>query len=788
MKIHRDTLLRLRYFLVFTLLISVFPSSPAFAQLPVDQEQVVGEIEVIFEGVKTVSVENIMAHVRLRVGEPFSQNLVDQSIRSLYQTGNFEFIEVRRQALPDERVAVAFIVVPKYRISQILFEGNEGEDDSDLQDEIESEVGLPLDEVQVKRDATMLYHYLQKRGYTNAKVSYEIERNEQLGTGVIIFKIDEGERLEINTIEFVGNEHVESSDLLGQMETTEYIWLISWIMGTGRLQEEIFQDDLEKLRSYYKDLGYLDIEIPESEVVLEYPDSGELNVVIHVHEGRRYYIGDINVEGNKLFPSDQLLRVLSIRTGDPFSPSMIDKNIEILKDYYGQVGYLDTFVRVERYPNIEGGTIDLKFIITEGDKFFVESINLQGNTKTKSRVIVRELALAPGDTFDLVRMKSSQARLENTRFFDEVRLSPEATNIPGRRNLRITVKEGQTGNLTFGAGFSSVESIVGFVELSQSNFDIFNPGSWFQGGGQKFRIRISIGSQSNQVLLAFEEPWLWERELAGGFELYRTESNYLASYYDELRTGAQFYLRKRLFELVEGKLFYQVEEVDIKDVSSSAPLVVQNETGNRSVSKVGIEFLRDTRNNLVFPDRGTRLESLTEVAGGPFGGQTDYVRQTFQGAIWIKTFDWAEQVISFRGKTGTVIPYDNNTVPFFDQFFLGGPYSLRGFEYRDVGPKQTDPTQPGYGDPVGGQTMAYASVEYTFKILEPLRFALFYDWGYVNSGDLNWDPSSYNDDYGFGIRLLLMGAPLNIDLGFPRRSDPYNDKGMQFNFSFGTVF
>ena len=691
MKIHRDTLLRLRYFLVFTLLISVFHPNSAFAQSEPESEPLVGEVEVIFEGVKTVSVQNIMAHIRLRKGEPFSQNLVDQSIRALYQTGNFEFIEVRRQQLPDERISVAFIVVPKYRISQIIYEGNKGEDDSDLQDEIESQVGLPLDEVRVKRDATALYHYLQKQGYTNAKVSYEIERNEQLGTGVIIFEIDEGDRLEIDNIEFVGNDHVDSGDLTDQMETTEYIWLISWIMGTGRLQEEVFQDDLEKLRNYYKDLGYLDVEIPESEVVLEYPSEGELNVVIHVHEGRRYYVGDINVEGNTLFPSDELLRVMRVRTGEPFSPSQVDKTIETLKDYYGQVGYLDTFVRVERYPNIEGGTIDLKFIVTEGEKFYVESINLQGNTKTKSRVIVRELALAPGDTFDLVRMKSSQARLENTRFFDEVRLSPEATNIPGRRNLRITVKEGQTGNLTFGAGFSSVESIVGFVELSQSNFDIFNPGSWFQGGGQKFRLRISIGSSSNQILLAFEEPWLWERELAGGFQLYRTESNYLSSYYDEMRMGAEFYLRKRLFELVEGKLFYTVEDIDLKDVSNSAPLVVQNQEGNRSVSKIGFELLRDTRNNLVFPDRGTRLESKTEFAGGPLGGQTDYVRQTFAGAIWIKTFDWANQVISFRGRTGTVIPYDDNTVPFLDQFFLGGPYSLRGFEYRDVGPKQTKP-------------------------------------------------------------------------------------------------
>lgn len=753
-------------------------------------EPLVGEIEVIYEGVKTVSVENVMAHVRLRIGEPFSQNLVDQSIRALYQTGNFEFIEVRRGELPDGRVSVAFIVVPKYRVSEILFEGNEDEDDDDLQDEIESQVGLPLDEVQVKRDATKIFQYLQGRGYTNAKVSYEIERNEQLGTGVIIFKVDEGERLKINEISFVGNEHIDSSDLIDQMQTEEYIFLYSWIVGGGRLEEEMFQDDLDTLRTYYKNQGYLDVEIPESEVVLEYPDEGELNIIIKIIEGRRYYVGEVTLEGNTIFPTQELLRIMTIWTGDPFSPERIDQNIEYLKDYYGEIGYLDTFVRVERFPNMEGGTIDLKFVITEGDRFQVNTINLQGNIKTRSRVIVRELALAPGDTFDLVRMKSSQARLENTRFFDEVRLSPEATNIPGRRNLRIDVKEGQTGNLTFGAGFSSVESIVGFVELSQSNFDIFNYRNWFQGGGQKFRLRLSIGARSNQILLAFEEPWLWERELAGGFELFRTETNFLSVDYNELRTGAEFYLRKRLFELVEGRLYYRVEEVDIQDVSPQAPQVILDEAGTRSVSKVGFELLRDTRNNLIFPDRGSRLQSITEVAGGPFGGQTDYIRQTLSGAKWFKTFDFANQVLMIRGRTGTVIPYDNNTVPFFDKYFLGGPYSLRGFRFRDVGPSVG-------GEPVGGQTMAFGSIEYTWQILEPVRIAVFYDVGFVNSQDLQWDPRYYNDNYGFGIRLFLLGAPLNIDFGFPLTSGNLdtstgqvvnNDNGMQFNFSFGTVF
>ena len=292
-------------------------------------------------------------------------------------------------------------------------------------------------------------------------------------------------------------------------------------------------------------------------------------------------------------------------------------------------------------------------------------------------MIVRELALSPGDVFDLVRMKASQARLSNTRYFENVNLTPEATNLPNRRNLRISLKEGRTGNLTFGAGFSSVESVVGFIELTQSNFDIFNYHSMFQGGGQKFRLRISGGTQTNQILLSFEEPWLYQREVALGFDIFRTESSYLSTEYNEVRMGFEVYLRKRLFELVEGRLSYSLQNVEIKDVSTDAAQTIQDEQGNRSVSQVGWEMLRDTRDNLVWPTRGSRLVSISQVAGGPLGGQTNYYRQEFRASKWFKTFDWASQTLMVNGRTGSIIGYGGKDIPFFDKYFLGGPYTLR---------------------------------------------------------------------------------------------------------------
>lgn len=757
--------------------------SIASAQSGASGNLIVEDVSIIFEGVQNVSEEAILAHVKMRPEMVYSQALVDQSIRSLYQTGNFEFIEVRRRTLENGRLLVSFVVVSKYRIAAIVFQGNDKVSERKLKKEIDSAIGLPLDEVVVKRDENKIIELYEKKGFPNAKITYDIERNDNTGSGTVVFTIDEGERLKIGAISFVGNDSIGAGDLEDLLETTAYVWVWSWISGGGRKLHEQFEDDLDKLRNYFKDNGFLDVEIRQSDVVIEHPKEGWMNITIHINEGRQYYVGAIELKGNTLYTAQEILSVTDLNTGDVFSPTKINQAVEAIKDYYGAVGYLDTFVRAERSPNLETGNIDLSFVVSESEKFIVESITLQGNTKTKSNVIVRELALAPGDTFDLVRMKTSQARLQNTRYFEDVNLSPEATNIPGRRNLRITVKEGRTGNLTFGAGFSSVEQIVAFAEITQSNFDLFNYRSMFQGAGQKFRFRFSVGTRSNSIVLSFEEPWVYHRRLAFGFELFHTESEFNSADYDEMRTGFEVYLRKRLFEVVEGRLSYRLENVEINDIEVDAPQAIKDEAGSRSVSKLGLTLLRDTRDNFLFPTRGSRLQSISEVAGGPLFGQTDYIKQEFRGSQWFLLSDYGEQTIQLSGRVGSIIPYNDSRVPFFDRYFLGGPYTMRGFDFRDVGPREQ-----GSDEPIGGNTMGLVNIEYTFRVVEPLRLAAFYDWGFVNSNDTDFDVGDYSDNWGVGLRIMLLGAPLNLDFGFPISTDNFNDNGMQFNFSFKSTY
>ncbi|MEX2382674.1 MAG: outer membrane protein assembly factor BamA [Opitutales bacterium] len=744
------------------------------------EARIVGEIEIEFVEIANVTRDLVRVNTQLSPGMAYDEGLIDQDIRSLYRTGLFEYIEVKREFTNGE-VNLLFLLRPKYRVDSIEFSGNESVSDRRLRREIDVAPTSALDERAIRLDSETIYQFYQKRGYSQAVVNYEITRDPETGLGRVVHEIEEGPRIKITEVRFRGNDSISTRRLRKEMETRKWN-LFSWFTDRGRFKDDVFEDDIETLYDFYRENGFLDVEIPTDEILFEYPREDRMVLTIPIVEGRRYEVGAITIAGNELYTEEELREQLVLTTGEVFVPSELDRNTARLRDYYGQDGYLDTLVRTQRIPNLETGAIDIHHEIEEGGEVFVESIQVEGNTKTKSLVIIRELGLGPGDVFDSVRMQTSQRRLQNTRFFEEVNLQPVGTAVEGRRDLRVSVREARTGSLTFGAGFSSLERVVVFAEVSQSNFDLFNYRSRFQGAGQKFRFRVQVGSRSNEAVLAFEEPWLFHRELAFGFQLFRSQSEFLSRHYDELRTGFEVYFRKRLIELVEGRLSYGFEVVDIFNVDAGAPSVVREERGKRNVSKVGFSLLRDTRDSLLVPTRGNRVELISELAGGPFAGQTNYYRLEARASQFFPVFEPQTQVFSILGRIGNIQNFGaSDRVPFFDRYHLGGPNSLRGFEFRDVGPKED-------GEAIGGKLFAMFSAEYSLTIVEPIRFAVFYDGGFVNRAAGDFDLSGYNDNYGFGLRIFIMGAPLRLDYGIPITIDDHNDTGGKFYISFGTRF
>jgi outer membrane protein insertion porin family len=774
-------------------LISAAPLLQISAQTVREAFPLVHSIQTKFEGFRAASDQFIFSNIQLRAGMTYNPALIDQSIRALYETGQFEFVEVDVLDAADRQLDVIFKFVSKYKIEQIRFSGSESYSADRLSSKAELETGLPLDEYAVSVAADKIAAYYVEKGYPDAAVDYRIQRDADLGLATVTFDVVEGTKIRIEIIRFSGNESFSNGKLRKLLETKKRgFW--SWLTGSGKLDEQELKTDLERLRAFYRDQGFLDILIESDQVEIEFVESDRIAIKLSLTEGRRYFLGELKIEDATIFTSQELLSQLSIRSGDSFSPTETDEAVAAIRNYYGSRGYLDTSVRAERVPNLETGSIDLVFRVRESEKFYVESINIEGNTKTKAKVIIRELALRPGDVFDSRRMQVSQSRLQNTSFFEEVRLAPEDTLVPARKDLGVIIREGRTGSFTFGAGFGSVEKAVIFFEMSQGNFDIFNWRSGFQGDGQKFRFKVSLGTKSNQLTIAFEEPWLFEQRLAFGVELFRSESDYNSADYNELRTGFELYLRRRIFELVEARLSYRLELVEILDVArpnggsgiesgDGVANVFQAAEGEELVSKFGLTLLRDNRDSLIFTRKGNRTSILNELAG--WGGDVNYFKTEVRTAHFIPTFEHLEQTFSVVARLGAAAPFgDSADIPFYDRFYLGGPETLRGFDFRDVGPRDSDDTD----ESIGGNTYSLVSLEYGFRIAEPLGLVVFYDWGFVNSDEYDFSFSNYADNWGVGARVMLMGSPLKLDLGIPITSPDGESGGTQFNFSFGTRF
>ncbi len=829
-------------------LAAVAPAALVAQSLPEEKRPVVSEVRYHFEGGEKVDPGAVEAHLRLKVGDVFSQGDADASVRSLYGTGFYRYVAIEPERLADNKVVLNVRVQPYLRVTAVRFEGNTEWSGSswvwsDLMEELQFKVGDPLNDVLIKRSKEKLIKKYDKY-YPFATVDAKVVEDGR-GGAEVTFILNEGYATKIQHILFEGNKIMSDKELRLVMETSTWAWTFdpayfpagrflkfSWLTGWGRFHKDEFRTDLENLREYYRNQGFLDVEIPDKAAQTNYVQKweadkkGRMDVKVKITEGRRYAVGGMSIEGNELgskfprFKSDAILEVLArrrrdvykpypygdrvidflfgrkaesddqsnrrtefdyLKPGDWYSPKAVDQAVEKLRDYYGEVGYLDAQIRVERRPNLQTGKIDLVFKVREGEKSYLRSINIAGNTKTRTTVIVRELALAPGEVFDLVRMKNSEARLRNTRFFEEARLSPETTNIPNQKNLRIQIKEGSTGSLTFGAGFSTVENLVGFAEYSESNFDLFNRKNYFRGGGQKFRFRVQAGTKSSAIEQSFEEPWVYERELAFGYSAYRRSAGYISSGYDVVRSGITPYFRRRVIENIYAQPTYRLENVEITDIDPTMPSFVRKEEGHTLVSAGGVSFTRDTRDNVTFPTWGNRVQVDNWVAGGPFGGQVDYYQLDVRATQWIPLFDAGEQTLMLLARGGGMVPFNDNSIPFYERFTLGGAYTMRGFKFGHVGPFDGD-------EPTGGNTYGLFTAEYTVKVIEQLRLAAFYDWGFVNSKGFDFNTAGYNDDAGFGLRILVMGAVMRIDVGFPITTSPQNDDGVRFNFSFGTVF
>jgi outer membrane protein insertion porin family len=766
--------------------------------LQAQNSRVIQQIDVTHIGPPAASDEMIKANIRVKVGDAYTRTGVDDDVRSLYSTGLFTQIRVTEEDLTDG-VRLTYVVQGKSILSEIRFEGNEQYSDRKIRKKLSSKTGEPLEEFKLFTDAREIEKMYQKAGYQGTEVRYEAPVVvEATGQATVTFVIKEMPKVKIDDVIFVGAKGFPQKKLRKAIKTRRR-WMFSWLTGSGVLKDEQFEDDKETLAEFYRSAGYIDFEIKD--VQFEYADPKHLTIHFIVSEGTQYRVGTVGIQGNSEFPSEDILfgdraaEPVKMLSGEVFTPQGLEADMKAIRDFYGGKGYIDTRVRAIKNPNTTSGKMDLVYEIIDEDKgkSFIEKIEIQGNIKTKDKVIRRELAVAPGEVFDMVRVQRTKGRLEQMAFFDKVETTVDNTDIPNRKNLVIDLEEASTGNIEFGAGFSSVDNLIGFIGLREGNFDLFNP-PYFRGGGQKFRINVTMGTRRRDYQITFIEPWFLNQRLALQNDLYHREFRYFSDIYEIQQTGTRIGLTKALgSEFLLGTVSYTIENIGIEDVDvDRAPEIILNEPENRLISRIGTSLAYDTRNNVQAPNRGQRTEISTEVAG-PFGGETDFYKMELRSAFYFPGF-LKDHIWEIRGRGGVVETFmrsNDENVPLFDRFFTGGASSLRGYRYREVGPRKESRNVPGSFEPVGGNTYWFGSVEYSVPIIERLRFAMFYDIGNVYEDSFSLgrtlDQELYNDNWGFGIRLNIPRlGPLRLDYGIPITHDRFS--GNKGRFQFGVSY
>ena len=812
------------------------------AGLPAARAQIaapkIAKVEIKHLGPASVSDELIRANIRVKPGDLYLPGAVDEDVRNLYATGLFYNVRITREDGPGG-VILTYIVQGNPRLTEIRFQGNTKFKNAKLQKLLTSKVGEPFNERKLFTDSQEIQKLYQKKGYPGTTVAYSYSLEETTGRATATFTIKETPKVKIISVDFLGAQAFPQKRLRRVIKTRKH-WMFSWLTGSGILKDEQFEEDKEKLTDFYRDHGYLDFEIRKVDFLN--PSPRTMVIRFTIYEGTQYKVGAIKFTGNKLFSTADItngLRFvhafkgdkaktgahgLTMDVGDTFTPKGLTKDTEDVEDFYGSKGYIDVTsghgLNVVKLPNTETGTMDLDFQIDEGQKFLIEKIQIRGNTKTKDKVIRRELAVSPGETFDMVRVKRSKQRLEGLQYFEKVDARPEPTDPPiaGRKDLIVAVDEKNTGNLTLGAGFSSVDSLVGFAEITQGNFDLFHPPT-FTGGGQRFRLRLSLGLQLQDYEASFVEPWFLGRKLSLGVDLYYRDLYYLSleNMYSVIRAGGKVSLTRALgSDFLIGSISYTLEDVGInlspgfngpmlgfasdpagapgggRGFPAQVPVVIPGnvppsileETGYHLLSRAGGALAYDTRNSVRLPNKGQRTELDAEMVGGPLGGDKEFYKLELKSSWYFKGLAKGH-VLEIVGKSGIADSLQSGDVPFYERYYLGGLYSLRGFEFHSISPRD-----PGFAEPVGGDTYWFGSAEYSIPIIEQehgvgVRFAVFYDIGNVEANPYSWTIKNFDDNWGVGLRLNLPIGPIRLDYGIPIHHDPFNSGSGQFQFGVG---
>ena len=744
---------------------------------------VVRSVVVQYVGPETISRQRVMANLKTKVGDLYSERAAEDDVKTLFATGDVNNVRIFAEPQGDG-VKVIILVQGRAVVSEILIEGPVEISPNRLRKELTFKVGDRLSEEQVEKSRQAMVELYQDRNFSGVNVTTRVDTNDRTGDSRVVFQVDEGFKQVVKRIDFVGNDSMLAKDLRKAMKTKTKN-LLSFLNKSGRLVPSQLQEDKDAIRLAYQNEGFADAQVTNVEVVPLTGNSVEL--IFTVREGIQYSVNRLRLDGVNVTSADELMGRLKMVDGSLYTPDGLGADLKALQEFYGSQGYIDSLIVPEISPAGQG-LVNVTYRIDEGAQSYLNLVNVQGNTRTKDKVIRRELAVKPGDVYDTVLVDASRQRLENLNYFSQVQTVPTDTMIPGRKDLNVIVEEKRTGSFNFGAGFSTIDSLVGFAELQQTNFDIFG---WpnFVGGGQRLRIRGQYGIERADAEISFTEPYFLGYRLSFGAEAFYRNATFLSPYYDQSNYGGALQLRYPVNDFIAVNAEFKTEGISIYDVSTSIPQIaggtfngatLPNQEGSyfRNALSGGINF--DNRDNLFLTRKGTYVALNMFLASITGQQDVDDYGISLEGSQHF-SLPW-DLIFLAKGQLATVDTADGSgDVPIFDRLFLGGANNLRGFQFREVGPNNG-------GVYYGGNSLGYGTLEMTFPVITRVRGAFFVDAGYVNQNSWDFNGSDYNADYGFGVRLDLPIGPIRIDYGIPFVSDQYNGGGGQIQFNIGYQF
>ncbi|MCB1112190.1 MAG: outer membrane protein assembly factor BamA [Chlamydiales bacterium] len=735
-------------------------------------DQLVEQITITFENDQDTSpavYSSVKARMKTREGDYFSQAAFDNDLKTLIQ--EYDRIEPELISV-DNKMHVILHIWTKPTIRHIQFHGNAGVNDKELREELAIASCSVFDRLAFNRAFHKLKAYYVKKGYFEAKLSYNIELDTCDNVVDINICIDEGRAGWIKAINFCGFTECEEEELIDMMLTKKYNFFMSWMTGEGTYQEEMVQQDQFIILNYLQNHGYADAEV--SIDVTEADVKNRIIITITADRGVCYHFGAITFEGNTLFCDDEIKTLICAHPGGVFSADQLRASSQNITNLYGKKGYIDALVNFEAHLEEDRCEYTVNFTIEEGEQYCVGLIKVMGNCQTQTPVILHETLLVPGEVFNLDKLRRTEARLRNVGYFKCVNVYAVSSDAPtclggNFRDVHIEVEETSTGNISFFGAFSTVEQLFGGLNLTEKNFNSKGLCNFWRdgcrglrGGGEYLHMTVSMGVKSRKYQLSWTKPYFWDTPWSIGFDVESANTRYISDDYAINSYGFSLYGLYRYNAFLRTGWHYRLRytDIDITDVADATPSLIRQAQNNGIISAFGTSIIYDSTDHPLRPSCGIKSRLENEIAG--LGGDFQFFSIAYLNSWYYSVSK--DGVIKLRGDMRFIQPINKtsaDSIPIDERFFLGGDNEIRGFTPYRLGPQFND------DDPKGGISMQVLSAEYDHRILSCLDAFFFVDSGYLSLA--HWDFGNLNTSVGFGIRFQVFegNPPITMGLGYP---------------------